>query len=136
MKLQDQREQYRQAASAVGADARFHPRSAGQIFDAMLTKGEGVFSSLAKFAEGVFQTVLRNVFQNAVQGLFTTGAGILSRVGGGAAGGARLQEQIGGGATSVGARDCNQGWILRRSSAGCFGDRRRWRMHGAGCGQR
>ena len=49
---------------------------AGRVFDAMLTKGESVFSSLAKFAEGILQTMLRNVFQNAIQQLaLTTGLG-------------------------------------------------------------
>ena len=98
--------------------------SAGQIFDAMLTKGEGVFSSLAKFAEGVFQTMLRNVFQNAVQGLFTTGAGILSRIGGGGRGGARLQESIVGAGTS-GAASVRPGGTLRRAPG-------RWRCSCSG----
>ena len=68
---------------------------AGRVFDSMLTKGEGVFSSLAKFAEGVLQTMLRSVFQNAVQTLLTgpkQGGGILGSVlgigsGGGGQGG-------------------------------------------------
>src|SRR4029434_1094780 len=65
---------------------------AGRIFDAMLTKGQSVFSSLANFAQGVLQTMLRNIFQNAVAGLMTAGSGGISRIlgggGGGGAGGA------------------------------------------------
>ena len=68
---------------------------AGEIFDAMLTKGESVFTSLGKFAQGVLQTMLRNVFQNAVGGLLTSGGkaggGIMGSFlgfGGAAAGGA------------------------------------------------
>jgi hypothetical protein len=63
---------------------------AGQIFDALLIKGQSVFASLANFAQGVLQTMLRNVFQNAVAGLMTAGSGGISRIlgGGGGAGGA------------------------------------------------
>jgi hypothetical protein len=63
---------------------------AGRIFDAMLTKGQSVFASLANFAQGVLQTMLRNVFQNAVAGLMQAGSGGISRIlgGGGGAGGA------------------------------------------------
>jgi hypothetical protein len=94
---------------------------AGRVFDAMLTKGQSVFSSLAKFAEGVLQTMLRSVFQNAVAGLLggggrASGGGILGSIlgiGGSAAtgalggvvrggGGAHLQESIVGGATKKG----------------------------------
>jgi hypothetical protein len=92
---------------------------AGRIFDAMLTKGQSVFSSLANFAQGVLQTMLRGVFQNAVAGLFSMGKGggglsSLFGIGGatatgalggiirGGGGGARLQESIVGGATKSG----------------------------------
>jgi hypothetical protein len=80
-------------------------QGAGQIFDAMLTKGESVFASLANFAKGVLQTMLRSVFQDAVAMLAST-SGILRRLlggggaGGGGAGGqggANLQNMIGGG---------------------------------------
>jgi hypothetical protein len=71
---------------------------AGRVFDAMLTKGESVFSSLANFAQGVLQTMLRNVFQNAVQMLLTGGGGRLARIfSGGGQGGANLQNMIAGG---------------------------------------
>jgi hypothetical protein len=62
---------------------------AGRVFDAMLTKGESVFSSLAKFAEGVMQTMLRNIFQDAVTTLAAS-SGMLQRLlgGGRGAGGA------------------------------------------------
>ena len=70
---------------------------AGQIFDAMLTKGQSVFTSLANFAQGILQTMLRNIFQNAVASLATGIGGPLSGLFGGGGGGARLQQSIGGG---------------------------------------
>jgi hypothetical protein len=70
---------------------------AGRIFDAMLTKGQSVFASLANFAQSVLQTVLRNVFQNAMAGLMQAGSGGISRILGGGGGGANLQGMIGGG---------------------------------------
>jgi hypothetical protein len=77
---------------------------AGRVFDAMLTKGQSVFASLANFAQGVLQTMLRNIFQNAVAGLMTAGSGGISRIlgGGGAGGGANLQNMIGGGVSAAG----------------------------------
>jgi hypothetical protein len=77
---------------------------AGRVFDAMLTKGESVFSSLAKFAEGVLQTMLRNVFQNAMQALVTGTGGLqnILGIGGGRQGGANLQNMIGGGVSAAG----------------------------------
>jgi hypothetical protein len=73
---------------------------AGEIFDAMLTKGKSVFSSLANFAQGLLQTILRNIFQNMVMGLAAS-SGILQRFlgGGGAAGGGYTQS---GGITYAG----------------------------------
>jgi hypothetical protein len=63
---------------------------AGEIFDAMLTKGKSVFSSLANFAQGVLQTMLRNIFQNAMTTLAAS-SGIMQKLlspggGGGGAG--------------------------------------------------
>ena len=73
---------------------------AGRVFDAMLTKGQSVFSSLASFAESVLQTMLRNVFQNAVQVLaLSSGLGGLFGGGGGRGGGAGA---LAGGAASSG----------------------------------
>jgi len=78
---------------------------AGQVFDAMLTKGQSVFSSLAKFAEGVLQTMLRNIFQNAIVALAQS-SGILSRLlgpgGGGGGGGGGTAALAGGGLAAVG----------------------------------
>jgi hypothetical protein len=84
--IREQKRQYEKMVDSI-RDA------AGHIFDAMLTKGESVFSSLAKFAEGVLQTMLRNVFQNAVQALAQS-SGILQRLLGGAGG-------AGGGAAAM-----------------------------------
>jgi hypothetical protein len=63
---------------------------AGRVFDAMLTKGESVFSSLAKFAEGVLQTMLRNIFQNAITTLAASSGVLQKLLGGGGAGGGAM----------------------------------------------
>jgi hypothetical protein len=70
---------------------------AGRVFDAMLTKGQSVFASLANFAQGVLQTMLRNVFQNAMQTLVTGTGGLARLFSGGGQGGANLQNMIAGG---------------------------------------
>jgi hypothetical protein len=77
---------------------------AGRVFDAMLTKGESVFSSLAKFAEGVLQTMLRNIFQNAMTSLAAS-SGIMQKLlsgGGGGAGGGGAGALATGGLGAVG----------------------------------
>ena len=61
-RTEEQKRQYEKMVDSIR-------EGAGRVFDAMLTKGESVFSSLARFAESVLQTMLRNVFQNSVQAL-------------------------------------------------------------------
>jgi hypothetical protein len=76
---------------------------AGRVFDAMLTKGESVFKSLANFAEGVLQTMLRNIFQNAVQALVTANAGLMKLfAGAGGAGGGGAGAIAGGSMAALG----------------------------------
>lgn len=62
-------------------------QAAGEVFDAMLTKGKGVFSSLRDFVQGIFQTLLRSLFTGLVEGLVSRLGGLLGGGGGGASGG-------------------------------------------------
>ena len=77
-------------------------QGAGQVFDAMLTKGKGAFQSLSDWIEGFFMTRLKQLFENLVayvMGGFKGGfasllQGVLPSFGGGSPG------MIGG--TSIG----------------------------------
>jgi len=64
IKINDQhRERYQKMIDTVRDGA-------GQVFDALLTKGKGVFSSLLNFVNGLLQTMGRKIFQNMAAMVF------------------------------------------------------------------